>query len=199
MSLDMEHLVLVPASVYNKSLVPSQLQNRNFQSINLHKIPCTKLIHWKIFFSKVHSLVDKILSFPRIKVSNSQTLILDGVETGISLLNFTQELRRKNEDIPAFTSLYFTPLVYLRLWFWMRMPKLKREEAGSLSKSERQKLQRLYTTDGAAYGSFRNLVKASNLSVSKVRHFLHSKPFYSKFNLATRKFKRMKAFFRFKK
>ena len=78
------------------------------------------------------------------------------------------------------------------------MPKLKREEAGSLSKSERQKLQRLYTQGGAAYGSVRNLVKASNLPVSKVRQFLHSKPSYTKFTLATRKFKRMKAFARFK-
>ena len=79
------------------------------------------------------------------------------------------------------------------------MPKLKREEAGSLSKSERQKLQRLYTQGGAAYGSVRNLVKASNLSVSKVRQFLQSKHSYTKFTLATRKFKRMKAFARFKK
>ena len=78
------------------------------------------------------------------------------------------------------------------------MPKIKREEAGSLSKSERQKLQRLYTQDGAAYRSVRSLVKASNLSVSKVRQFLHSKPSYTKFTLATRKFKRMKAFARFK-
>ena len=93
------------------------------------------------------------------------------------------------------------------------MPKLKREEAGSLSKSEGQKLQRLYIQGGAAYGSVRNLVKASNLSVSKVRQFLHSKPSYTvskvrqflhskpsytKFTLATRKFKRMKAFAIFK-
>ena len=78
------------------------------------------------------------------------------------------------------------------------MPKLKREEAGSLSKSERQKLQRLYTQGGAAYGSVRNLVKASILSVSKVRQFLHSKPSYTKFTYATRKFKRMTAFARFR-
>ena len=78
------------------------------------------------------------------------------------------------------------------------MPKLKREEAGSLSKSERQKLQRLYTQSGAAFGSVRNLVKARNLSVSKVRQFLHSKPSYTKFTLATRKLKRMKAIARFK-
>ena len=78
------------------------------------------------------------------------------------------------------------------------MPKLKREEAGSFSKSERQKLQKLYTQGGAAYGSVRNLVKVSKLSVSKVRQFLHSKPSYTKFTLATRKFKRMEAFARFK-
>ena len=78
------------------------------------------------------------------------------------------------------------------------MPKLKREEAGSFSKSERQKLQRLYTQCSAAYGSVRNLVKASNRSVSKVRQFSDSKPSYTKFTLATRKFKRMKAFARFK-
>ena len=41
-------------------------------------------------------------------------------------------------------------------------------------------------------------MKASNLPVSKVRQFLHSKPSYTKFTLATRKFKRMKAFARFK-
>ena len=44
----------------------------------------------------------------------------------------------------------------------------------------------------------RNLVKASDLSVSKVRQLLHSKPFYAKFTLATRKLNRMKAFARFK-
>ena len=78
------------------------------------------------------------------------------------------------------------------------MPKLKREGAGFLLKSERQKLQRLYTQGGASYGSVRNLVKASNLSVSKVRQFLHSKSASTKFTLATRKFKRMKAIVRFR-
>ena len=77
------------------------------------------------------------------------------------------------------------------------MPKLKRKEAGFLSKSERQNLQSLYKQGGAAHGSVRNLVKASNLLVSKVRQFLHSKPFYTKITLATSKIKRMKAFARF--
>ena len=78
------------------------------------------------------------------------------------------------------------------------MPKLKIEEAGSLSKSERQKQQRLFTHGVAAYGSVRNLAKASGLPVSKVRHFLHSKDAYTKFTLSARKFKRMRALPRFK-
>ena len=60
------------------------------------------------------------------------------------------------------------------------MPKLKIEKAGSLSNYERQKLQRLYTEGAAAYGSVRNLAKASRLLVSKVRQFLHSKDSYTK-------------------
>ena len=68
----------------------------------------------------------------------------------------------------------------------------------SLSKYERQKLQRLYTQGAAAYGSVRNLAKTSRLPVSKVRHFLHSKGSYTKFTLATRKFKRIRVFARFR-
>ena len=201
----MDQFVLVRASVYNKSLVTQSVtkqelpkyqpsQNPTYQIDSLKKELNKKL------FSKADTLVDKILSCPRSKLSNSQTLILDGVETRIFLSDFVQQLRRKNAEVPDiyFTLLYLTPPVYLRLWFWIRMPKLKREEAGSLSKSERQKLQRLYTQGGAVYGSVRNLVKASNLPVSKVRQFLHSKPSYTKFTLATRKFKRKKAFARFK-
>ena len=78
------------------------------------------------------------------------------------------------------------------------MPKLKIEEAVSLSKYELQKLQRLYTQGAAAYGSVRNLAKASRLPVSKVRQFLHSKYSYKIFTLAARKFKRMRAFARFR-
>ena len=78
------------------------------------------------------------------------------------------------------------------------MPKQKIEEAGSLSKYERQKLQRLYTPGAAVGASVCNLAKASRLPVSKVRQFLHSKASYTKFILAARKFKRMRAFARFR-
>ena len=74
------------------------------------------------------------------------------------------------------------------------MPKLKIEEAGSLSKSDRQKLQRLYTQGAAAYGSVRNLAKASILPASKLRQFLYSNASSTKFTLAALKFKRTRAF-----
>ena len=78
------------------------------------------------------------------------------------------------------------------------MPRVKKEEIRSLSKSERQKLQRLYTQGFAAYGSVRNLAKAAKLSPLKVREFLHSNTTYTRFTQATRKFKRMRTFARFK-
>ena len=78
------------------------------------------------------------------------------------------------------------------------MSRVKKEELGSLSKSERQKLQRLYRQGFAAYGSVRNLAKAAKLSASKVREFLHPKTSYTRFTQATRKFKRMRALARFK-
>ena len=83
----MEQFVLVPAFVYNKSLntqsVTKQelpkyqpLQNPTYQTDSVKKEINKKL------FSKADSLVDKILSCPHIKLSNSQNLTLDGVETG---------------------------------------------------------------------------------------------------------------------
>ena len=50
----------------------------------------------------------------------------------------------------------------------------------------------------AANGSVRTLAKASRLPVSNVRQFLHSKDSYLKFILAAQKFKRMRAFARFR-
>ena len=78
------------------------------------------------------------------------------------------------------------------------MPKLKIEEAGSFSKYDCKKLQRLYTQGATAYRSVRNLAKSRKLPVSKVRQFLHSKASYTKFTLATRQIRRMRAFARFR-
>ena len=138
-------------------------------------------------------MVDKNLSCLRIKLSYSQAFVLDGVETEFFLLYFAQQLRRKNADVRSISFFYLTPPVLLH-WFRIRMLKSKKEETESFSKFERQKLQRLYIEDGAANGSVRNLVKPSNMSLSKVRIFLHSVHSYKKFTPATSKFKKTKAF-----
>ena len=106
----MEQFVLVPASVYNKSaqsVTKQKLPKYQPSQNTTYQIDSLKKEINKKLFSKADSLVDKILSFPRIKLSHSQTLILDGVETGILLLDFAQQLRRKNADVP---DIYFTLL-----------------------------------------------------------------------------------------
>ena len=108
----MEQFVLVPASVYNKSLITQSVtkqelpkyepsQNRPYQIDSLKKEISKNL------FSKADYSVDKILSCPRIKLSKSQTLILDGVETRFKLLDSAQQLRCKNADV---ADIYFTLL-----------------------------------------------------------------------------------------
>ena len=115
----MEQFVLVPASLHNKSLITQSVRKQELPKYQPLQEP-TYQIHSlkkeinKKLFSKADTLVDKNLSSPRIKLSNSQTLDLDGGETGILLSDFAQELRRKNADVPDFFLLCLTPLVYLR-------------------------------------------------------------------------------------
>ena len=73
------------------------------------------------------------------------------------------------------------------------MPKAKTEGAGFLPKSEKSKLQRLYRDEKAAYGSIKDLQKASGLS-KKIAYFLHSKDSYTRYRHAARHFKRLPAF-----
>ena len=106
----MHQFILVPASVYNKSLITQTVTKQELPKYQhsqnpTYQIDSLKKEINKNLFSKADSLVDKILSCPRIKLSNSQTLILDGVETGIFLSDFAQQLRRKNADVPH---IYFT-------------------------------------------------------------------------------------------
>ena len=59
-------------------------------------------------FGKADTLIDEILSYSRLKLSISQTIILDGVDTGVLISDFTIRLRRENDgDVP---DIYFTLL-----------------------------------------------------------------------------------------
>ena len=93
----MDQFLIVPASVYNKSLITQSvtkqelpkyraLQNPTYQIDPLQEIK-------RKLFAKADSLVGKILSRPRIKVPSTyqhhpKRLILDDVETGIFLSDF---------------------------------------------------------------------------------------------------------------
>ena len=70
----------------------------------------------------------------------------------------------------------------------------KTEELGSLSKSEKVSLNRLYSGSRAAYGFFGNLSKASGLSKKKVEQFLQTKTSYTKFGPPIRRFRKLQAF-----
>ena len=176
----MKQFVLVPLSVYNSRNSPTNVtkqelpKNKPEQTPTYHKDTLKKEIDQQLSTS-ASPLVNKALESPRIKLSNSNTLILDGKETGVLLKDFAQRLKRKNVPLP---DIYFTLLDAASITpnLVVNSPaKGKKEGLGSLSKSERKKLQRLYTQGFAAYGSVRNLAKAAKLSPSKVRELLHSK------------------------
>ena len=187
----MEQFVIVPLSVYNSSNNPTIVTKPELpiykaeQNPTYHKDTLKKEINQQLSTS-VSPLVKKIKESPRIKLSNSNTLILDGKETGVLLRDFAQRLRRKNVLIPH---IYFTLLDAASITPEIVVnshAKGKKKELGPLSKSERKRLKRLYTQGFAAYGSVRYLAKAAKLSPSKVREFLHSKTSYTRFTQATR-------------
>ena len=104
----MEQFVLVPASVYNKSaqsVTKQELPKYKSEQPPTYQIDSLNLN--KKLFGKSDTLIDKVLSCSRIKLSNSQTIILDGVDTGVLISDFTLHLRRKNADVP---DIYFTLL-----------------------------------------------------------------------------------------
>ena len=110
--LDVEEFVLILASVYSKSLnsqsVTTQELPKHQTSQNpWYQIDSLKKEIYKKPSAKADRLVDKYLSCRRIKLSNSTTLILDGLETAVLLSDFAQQLCRRNADVPH---IYFTLL-----------------------------------------------------------------------------------------
>ena len=101
----MEQFVLVPAFVYNKSVTTQSVSKQEFPKYKAEQPPTYQIdslkrdINKKLF-GKADALIDKILSCSRIKLSNLQTINLDGVDTGVLFSDFTQHLRRKNANVP---------------------------------------------------------------------------------------------------
>ena len=108
----MEQSVFVPASVYNKSVITQSFTKQELPKYKAEQPPTYKIDSLnryinKNLFGKADALIDKILSCSRIKLSNSQTIVSDGVDTGELSSDFTLHLRRKNADVP---DIYFTLL-----------------------------------------------------------------------------------------
>ena len=96
----MQQFVLVPASVYNKSVTTQsvtkqELPNYKAEQPPTYQIDSLKRDTSKKLFGKADTLIDEILSCSRIKLSNFQTIILDGVDTGVLFSGFILPLRRK--------------------------------------------------------------------------------------------------------
>ena len=108
----MEQFVLVPASVCNKSVTAQSVTKQELPKYKTEQPPTYQIdslkrdINKKLF-GKADTLIDKTLSRSRIRLSNSQTIILDGADTVALISDFTLHLRRKNADVP---DIYFTLL-----------------------------------------------------------------------------------------
>ena len=101
----MEQFVPVPASVYNKSVTTQPVTKQEIPMYKAEHPPTYQIDSLKRdinrnLFSKTDFLVDKILSCSCINLWDSQTIILDGVDTAVLIPDLTQHLRRKNADVP---------------------------------------------------------------------------------------------------
>ena len=108
----MKQFVLVPASVYNKSVTTQSVAKQELAKYKAEQLPTYQIDSLmrdinKTLLGKADTLIDKILPCSCIKLSNSQTIILDGVDIGVLFSQFTQHLRRRNADVLV---IYFTLL-----------------------------------------------------------------------------------------
>ena len=109
----MEQFVLVPLFVYNSSNNPTTVTKKELRKYIPEKNPpyqkgtIEKETNQHLTTS-VTPLLNKVVESPRIRLSTSNTLILDGIETGVLLKDFAKRLKRKkNLRIP---DIYFTLL-----------------------------------------------------------------------------------------
>ena len=82
----MEQFVLVPASVYNKSVTTQSVTKQKLPKYKAEQPPMYQIDSLKRDINKklcTDNLIDKILSCSRIKLSNSQTIISDGADIGV--------------------------------------------------------------------------------------------------------------------
>ena len=192
----MEQFVFIPYSVYqSQSTLPRKQKVEQKQEKEI--VPkifdsVYSAVNAKLKTSNNKHLIDLILKSPKIKLSQSDNIILDNRDTKESFGVFVCALKRKKNN--DFSDIYFAIFNFLLNLLLTRMPKQKTEELGSLSKSEKISLNNLYSRGRAAYCSIQNLSKASGLSKKKVEKFLQTKTSYTKFGPPIRRFRRLQPF-----
>ena len=87
--------------------------------------------------------IDLILNSSRLRLSQSENIILDNRDTKDSIVAFECELKQKVSTFPIFTLPFCKQLKLHSNLLSTRMPKRKTEEIGSFSKSEKVSLNRL--------------------------------------------------------
>ena len=102
----MEQFLLIPASVYNKSVTTQSVTKPEHPKYKTEQTPAYQIDSLKRdlikkLFGTADTLIDKILSCSRNQLSNSQKkIILHGVDNRVIISDFCQHFRRKNADIP---------------------------------------------------------------------------------------------------
>lgn len=117
----MEQFVLIPASLFEQQFKQEKttstlpLDNNLSPEEEKNPVPTLEPVYKELTRrtkSKQVTIIDHILQSPRIKLSLSHNLILDGVDTGVSLVDFVHQLKKKSSSIP---SIYFTLLEAIKL------------------------------------------------------------------------------------
>ena len=83
---------------------------------------------------------------------------------------------------------------FITIQILQRLKRRRRKQNnGKITKIEEKLLKTKYSDKGPVlFGSVNNLIKATNLSRKKVKHFLHTEPAYTKYRTVIRKTPRLK-------
>ena len=97
----MEQLGLVPLSVYNCSNNPTIVTKQKLPKYKAEHTPTYEKDTLKKevrpqLNTSASPLINRILESPYIKLSNSNSLIIDRIETGVLSKDFSKRLKRKN-------------------------------------------------------------------------------------------------------
>ena len=108
----MDQFVLIPYSIYqSQSTLPKKpkLEQKQEKEEIVPKIfdSIYSAVNAKLKTSNNTHLIDLIFNSPRIRLSQSENIILDNRDTKESIVDFVCALKRKNTDFP---DIYFTIL-----------------------------------------------------------------------------------------